>query len=119
MQADQVYIALYDDYMRAESNSVANILTKGTNVLVYTGQDNLIVHAPGTMRWVDRLSFPDQDTFRGALLTTWKVNNNIAGTVKSGGKLELRILFGAGRNSASEQPDNTFEMVKQWIGRTR
>lgn len=68
---------------------------------MYTGQDNLIVHAPGTMKWVDRLFYSDIDAFRGAMLNTWRVNNKVAGTVKSAGKLELRILFGAGRNSAS------------------
>ena len=119
MQADQVYLGLYDDYMRSETLSVENLLRKGVAVLVYTGQDDLIVHAPGTMKWTDRLSYPDDESFRNAVLTTWQVNNKIAGTVKSAGKLELRILFGAGRNSASEQPVNTFEMVKQWIGKTR
>ena len=87
MQADQVYLGLYDDYMRPETSSVVISLSKGTNVLVYTGQDNLIAHAPGTMRWLDNLYFDDRNAFRDALLTTWKVNNKIAGTVKSAGRL--------------------------------
>ena len=56
-------------------------------MLVYTGQDNLIAHAPGTMRWVDSISFPDDQAFRNAVLTTWRVKNQIVGTVKSAGKL--------------------------------
>jgi carboxypeptidase C (cathepsin A) len=104
MQADQIFMSLYNDYMRSEAHQVENLLNKGVAVLVYTGQDNLKVHAPGTMKWVDRLYFNDAENFQKGILNTWKVNNKIAGTVKSAGNLELRIVFNAGRYVAADQP---------------
>jgi carboxypeptidase C (cathepsin A) len=119
MQSDQVYLALYDDYLRGEAHRVEYLLSKNIGVLVYVGQDNLMVHAPGTMRWLDRLSYSNSDAFRGAVMDLWRVNGKLAGTTKSAGKLEFKVVFNAGRYVSMDQPEFAFDMVRGFIDRTR
>jgi carboxypeptidase C (cathepsin A) len=43
--------------MKPEITRVEEILYRGLPVLIYNGQDDLIVQNPGTMKWVDRIYF--------------------------------------------------------------
>lgn len=52
MQADQVYLELYEDFMKSEVRIVESLLQKKVPVLIYNGQDDLIVETPGTIKWV-------------------------------------------------------------------
>lgn len=73
--------------MKPEINLVEELLSKGLPVLIYNGQDDLIVQTPGTMKWVDRIHFSQADEFRRKLFTPWKVNNKVVGSIKSAGLL--------------------------------
>ncbi len=64
-QASNVYEALYDDFMKRETQLVQNILMNyNAKVLVYTGQNDLVCNTPGTLRWVESLMFADGEAFR-------------------------------------------------------
>lgn len=56
-QSEDVYDNLFTDFMKPEINLVEELLFKGLPVLIYNGQDDLIVQTPGTMKWVDRIHF--------------------------------------------------------------
>jgi serine carboxypeptidase 1 len=56
-QSDLVYDNLFTDFMKPEITRVEEILYRGLPVLIYNGQDDLIVQNPGTMKWVDRIYF--------------------------------------------------------------
>lgn len=71
------------------------------------------------MKWIDRINYADADAFRNSVLDLWKVNGKIAGTTKSAGKLQLNIVFNAGRYVAMDQPEFAFEMVRSFIDKTK
>ncbi len=53
--------------MQTEISKVDFLLGKGLPVLIYNGQDDLIVQNAGTMKWADKLFFPAADAFRKKL----------------------------------------------------
>ena len=50
---------MWTDFMKPEMNRVEFLLNKKVPILVYNGQDDLIVETPWTMRWVDRIYHSD------------------------------------------------------------
>lgn len=38
---------------------VEYLLRQNMPVLIYNGQNDIIVESPGTMRWVERIGYPD------------------------------------------------------------
>lgn len=103
-QSDQVYDALYTDFMKSEMNAVETLLYKGLPVLIYNGQDDLIVQNPGTMKWVDRIHFSQAEEFRKKLFTPWKIDGKVVGAIKSAGLLEFRIVNQAGHLVPMDRP---------------
>lgn len=59
-----MYEALFEDFMKVEVPLVEELLRRNTHVLIYNGQNDLIVETPGTFRWVDRLHYADVEKFR-------------------------------------------------------
>jgi len=52
VQGGDVYEALYQDFMKPEVARVEYLLFKDFPVLIYNGQNDIIVETPGTLRWV-------------------------------------------------------------------
>ena len=48
-QSSNVYEALYDDFMRSNVESVEFLLGRNLSVLIYNGQNDIIVETPGTI----------------------------------------------------------------------
>jgi len=85
------------------------------NVLVYTGQNDLICNTPGTLRWVEALRFINTETFRDTLLTPWKINSEVKGFYKKVGKMELRTINNAGHLLPMDQGEVTLTMVNEFV----
>lgn len=90
--------------MKSEMNAVETLLYKGLPVLIYNGQDDLIVQNPGTMKWVDRIHFSQAEEFRKKLFTPWKIDGKVVGAIKSAGLLEFRIVNQAGHLVPMDRP---------------
>lgn len=116
-QADDVYNNLFTDFMKNEINRVEYLLNKGMPVLIYNGQDDLIVSNPGTMKWVDRIYFANAEEFRKKLFTPWKVNGKMAGSVKAAGLLEFRIVNNAGHLVPMDRPEEALNMATSFVDR--
>ena len=99
-----VYTNLNEDFMKPEVNRVESLLAKDIKVLVYNGQDDLIVQNPGTMKWVDRLHYTNADQFKSALFEPWKIDGKVVGSKKRAGLLELRIVNNAGHLVPQDRP---------------
>jgi hypothetical protein len=54
-QSGNVYESLYDDFMYQYIHLVEMLLEAKVNVLIYNGQNDLIVETPGTFKWVEML----------------------------------------------------------------
>ena len=98
---------------------VEYLLRQNLPVLIYNGQNDIIVETPGTMRWVERIDYPDAQTFRSTLFKTWKVDGKVAGSIKSAGMLEFRIVNNAGHLVPMDQGKNALEMVRSFVNRLR
>lgn len=116
-QSDLVYDNLFTDFMKPEITRVEEILYRGLPVLIYNGQDDLIVQNPGTMKWVDRIYFKEADAFRKALFTPWKINNKVVGAMKRAGLLEFRIVNKAGHLVPMDRPVEALDMVVSFVQR--
>ena len=103
--------------MMPETTRVEYLLSKNMPVLVYNGQDDLIVQTPGTMKWVDQLNFDKADEFRKKMFSPWKVNGHMAGSVKSAGNLELRIVNNAGHMVPMDRPVEALDMAISFVDR--
>lgn len=58
-QSSNVYESLYEDFMQPYVPLVEELLRRKTHVLVYNGQNDLIVETPGTFKWVERVHYDE------------------------------------------------------------
>ena len=56
-QADKVYEAMYEDFMKPYVHLVEELLRRKTYVMIYNGQNDLIVESPGTFRWAEQVHY--------------------------------------------------------------
>lgn len=81
-QSDKVYEAMYLDFMMPYVHLVEELLRRKTHVLIYNGQNDLIVETPGTFKWVERIHYDGADQFRDTLFSTWKTGSTTSGYKK-------------------------------------
>lgn len=55
---------MYEDFMMPYVHLVEELLRRKTQVLIYNGQNDLIVETPGTFKWVERIHHENADQFR-------------------------------------------------------
>ena len=55
---------MYLDFMMPYVHLVEELLRRKTHVLIYNGQNDLIVETPGTFKWVERIHYDNADQFR-------------------------------------------------------
>jgi vitellogenic carboxypeptidase-like protein len=63
-QSGNVYESLYEDFMYQYVHLVEMLLQDKVNVLIYNGQNDLIVETPGTFKWAEMLHYDSADQFR-------------------------------------------------------
>lgn len=63
-QSGQVYEYLFTDFMKQYVRLVEELLEMKVNVMIYNGQNDLIVETPGTFKWAEFLHFDQADEFR-------------------------------------------------------
>ncbi len=116
-QADKLFEALREDIMQDYSIRVEYLLLKQVPVLVYVGQNNMVVSSPAVMRWVDELEHSHKAEFDAMSFSKWRVNNKTIGVRKQAGLLELRVAFDAGHFLPIDQPLVAKAMAKEFVGR--
>lgn len=103
--------------MKSEVRLVEQILIHHPNiqVMVYTGQNDLIVETPGTLRWVQRLHYGSGDKFRDTLLTPWRIDKKVVGFYKRVDNLWLRNINDAGHLVPMDQGAVALALVNDFI----
>lgn len=56
-QAGNVYEAMYEDFMMPYVHLVEKLLEWDLKVMVYNGQNDLIVETPGTFKWSEKVRY--------------------------------------------------------------
>jgi len=112
---DDVYNALSIDFMKSDCVArVEYVLTK-IPVLIYNGQNDLIVPNPATSRWVYALNYANSADYRKADFTPWLIEKKVVGYKKTAGNLEYRIVNQAGHLVPMDQPVSALDMLRSFV----
>ncbi|XP_068083903.1 retinoid-inducible serine carboxypeptidase-like [Anabrus simplex] len=109
-----VYAALVGDLMKPVNHIVERLLNETSlNVVVYTGQLDLMIDPPGSLRWVQRLQWPGAEGWRNAAREPLSVNGVLEGYVKSHLNLSFYWIARAGHMVPSDNPYAALELLRQ------
>lgn len=86
-------------------------------VLLYNGQDDMLVNTAGALEWIGKLQWPGKDEFYNAEHQNWVLNDNKthAGYAQSARSLTFVLVNKAGHLAPMDQPEATTEMVRRFI----
>jgi vitellogenic carboxypeptidase-like protein len=94
------------------------LTTAKYDVLLYSGQLDVIIGAALTEAFMPLIEWPGKDAFAAAKKTLWKVaptDEEYAGFVRDGGGLKYAIIRGAGHIAPYDQPRASLDMVTRFI----
>lgn len=52
---------MYEDFMKDYVHLIHDLLQRKVNLMIYNGQNDLIVETPGTFKWVERVYYENAD----------------------------------------------------------
>ncbi|THU54118.1 hypothetical protein C4D60_Mb10t21640 [Musa balbisiana] len=114
-QADLVFEALADDFMKPRINEVDELLSLGINVTIYNGQVDLICATKGTESWIQKLKWEGLKTFnnmdRKPLYCDTEGMAVTKGFLKSYHNFHFYWILGAGHFVPVDQPCVSLEMI--------
>ena len=93
------------------------MLSQEIPVLIYNGQDDLIVTVAGTMRWVDKINFEFKNAFADSNLLPWRVDSETFGSRKSAGHLHFYVVNNAGHLVPKDCPKAAKNMANTFINK--
>lgn len=112
---------LINDVMQSVSPWLAELLEAGQyRVLLYSGQLDVIVPYPGTMRMAQSLKWSGAEKFHNATRTIWRVewqdNNSteVAGYATTSGPLTVLLVRDAGHMVPADQPIWALDLINRF-----
>ncbi|XP_022985845.1 serine carboxypeptidase-like 51 [Cucurbita maxima] len=112
-QSNLVFQFFTGDFMKPRIKEVDELLAKGVNVTVYSGQVDLICSTKGTQVWINKLEWEGLKAFISKERTTLFCGNekHTKGFTKSHKNLHFYWILGAGHFVPVDQPCVTLNMV--------
>ncbi|KAL3622904.1 Serine carboxypeptidase-like 51 [Castilleja foliolosa] len=112
-QSDLVFSALEGDFMKPRISEVDQLLAKGVNLTIYSGQLDLICSTKGTEAWVKKLKWDGLKTFLGMERTPIYCGHEkiTKGFKKSYKNLHFYWILGAGHFVPVDQPCVALSMI--------
>ncbi|KAI3450646.1 hypothetical protein Pfo_007311 [Paulownia fortunei] len=112
-QSDLVFTALEGDFMKPRIQEVDELLAKGVNVTVYSGQLDVICSTKGTEAWVEKLKWEGLKTFLSMDRTPIYCGQEriTKGFTKSYRNLHFYWILGAGHFVPVDQPCVALSMI--------
>ncbi|KAK7257666.1 hypothetical protein RIF29_31806 [Crotalaria pallida] len=112
-QSEEVSNFLKGDFMKPRINEVDELLAKGVNVTVYSGQVDLICATKGTEAWIRKLKWEGLRNFLGKHRKALYCGDDgkTKGFVKSYKNLHFYWILGAGHFVPTDQPCVALDMV--------
>lgn len=114
---DVAYVKLCTDFMNSVKPLFPNILDQ-ISVLLFNGQDDLIVNTPSAENWIASINWSGKDEYLSAEKKIWKVDGEVAGYVRGAKNLTQLVILKAGHMAPADQPKNSFDMVKRFINKS-
>lgn len=112
---DAVFESFSLDMANTTLAFVEYVLSQNVSVLVYQGQYDLIIPAPGTENMVYSLNWAGTQGFSDAPQNVWTVNGNIAGYVQNYDLLTYVLVMKSGHLSDHDQPINIKDMLLRFV----
>lgn len=112
-QSDLVFEAFKGDFMRPRINEVDELLAKGINITIYSGQLDVICSTRGTEAWVEKLKWEGIKTFLSMDRTPIYCGDETItkGFLKSYRNLHFYWILGAGHFVPVDQPCIALNMI--------
>lgn len=113
---ETMYNDFYDDISRSYKENITYILNqKSTKILLYNGQNDIIVNTPSAENWIYSLKWDGAEKLLYSKKKFWNVNGKTIGTVKTVDRLTWVFVRNAGHMVPTDQPQNSREMINRWI----
>jgi carboxypeptidase C (cathepsin A) len=90
-------------------------LLNNTRVLLYEGQDDLILNMVGAESWISQLQWYGQTQYLSALKEMWVVDGALAGYVRGFDNLTQLVVLNSGHMVPIDQLPNSLDMVTRFI----
>jgi len=105
-----------NDFSNSTLYAVEYVLELGVDVLVLVGQDDMNLHYPGQMNWVNSMSWSQIDNFRDSPRSSWSLSNGtIGGTYKKYENLNFAVVYKAGHIASFDQPPSVLQVINNFI----
>jgi len=85
-------------------------------ILIYNGDQDLIVDFYGTSEMLDTMPWSGQMGFKNAYNGTWVVDGKVAGSVRQYQGLTYLVVGSAGHMVPYDQPKNALDMLSRFLG---
>lgn len=104
-QSSPTFMTLAEDFMKPVTDVVELLLNNTMiEVVVITGQLDLIVATPGTVMWVDRLKFSDKAEYVAHSRTGVAVDGILEGYMKKAGRFSMYWVNRSGHMVPADNP---------------
>jgi cathepsin A (carboxypeptidase C) len=114
----RVNIAFEGDWMKNFQTQLPDLLAAGMRVLIYAGDQDFICNWLGNKAWALALDWSGNAAFNKAVDHSWNVNGKEAGIIRTAQNFTFLQVFLAGHMVPMDQPENSLEMVNQFLANT-
>jgi vitellogenic carboxypeptidase-like protein len=95
--------------------SLIPFLIENLKVLIYNGQDDLVINTEGIQNLLQNVQWSYMNNFLGSRKAVWNVQGQIAGYVMSYKNLNLVYVLKAGHLVIYNQPEASLDMIRRFI----
>jgi cathepsin A (carboxypeptidase C) len=96
------------------SSKVTQILNSGLDVLVYSGDKDFICNWRGGEAWTNAVDWEGKDAYLNQTYQDWKVDEKVAGELKSYKNLKFLRVYDAGHMVPMNQPEAALAMLNEF-----
>ncbi|KAL1403332.1 hypothetical protein pipiens_019414 [Culex pipiens pipiens] len=116
-QREQVFEAIAEDFMKPATSTVELLLNStDLDVIVYTGQLDLVVCTPGTVRWVENLRWPGREDYLAAPRVGMGSLGILEGYEKRFDRLSMYWINRAGHMAPIDNPNAMQYILDKHVG---
>lgn len=113
-----MYLDFYPDISKSYKQNISYLL-KNTRVLLYNGQDDIIVNTAGAQTWINSLSWSGIRDWQRTPKQIWNMTNNTVGTVRQYSNLSVATVYKAGHMVPEDQGPSSLDMLTKWLSNTQ
>eukprot|EP01016_Furgasonia_blochmanni_P038419 TRINITY_DN463_c0_g2_i2.p1 TRINITY_DN463_c0_g2~~TRINITY_DN463_c0_g2_i2.p1 ORF type:complete len:426 (-),score=108.48 TRINITY_DN463_c0_g2_i2:140-1417(-) len=110
----EVYNALINDFMDTVAPRLQYVVER-IPVLLYNGQDDIIINTPSAEAWIRNFDWKHRDEFNAAHFRAWNHNGEVVGVGKTVENLSFVVVNKAGHLVPYDQPDSSANLAWRFI----